>query len=197
MTLDCTPEMRFFDPLVIRAAIGFVAYILMAAGPGVFAQGPDRSKPPSPGPIPSLKLPPIQHLKLSNDLRVILMEKHEVPLVQMEMIALSGSALDPPGLTGLADMTASMLEEGAGSRDALQLADAIDFLGANISPYAGQHTFGVVMHTPLSKLDSALALFGDIILRPNFPPDELDRHRKERLTRVPTLKKSLPSPTFC
>jgi predicted Zn-dependent peptidase len=176
--------MRFLDPSLVRAAASFVAYLLIAAGPGLFAQAPDRSKPPSLGPIPSLKLPPIQHLKLSNDLQVILMEKHQVPLVQIELVALSGSALDPPGLPGLADMTASMLEEGAGSRNALQLADAIDFLGANISPYAGQHTSGVVMHTPLSKLDSALALFGDMVLRPTFPTEELERHRKERLTTL-------------
>ena len=172
------------DPSLIRAAASFVAYVLIVAGPSLFAQAPDRSKPPSPGPIPSLKLPPIQHLKLSNDLQVILMEKHNVPLVQMELVAQTGSAMDPPALPGLADMTASMLEEGAGSRTALQLADAIDFLGANISPYAGQHTLGVVMHASLSKVDSALALFADMVLRPTFPTEELERNRKERLTTL-------------
>lgn len=81
-------------------------------------------------------------------------------------------------------MTLAMLDEGAGSRDALQLADAIDLLGARISASAGYHTSRVALHTPLSKLDSALALLGDIVLRPNFPPDELERQRKQRLTTL-------------
>jgi predicted Zn-dependent peptidase len=157
---------------------------MAAAAPGLFAQAPDRSKPPAVGPARSLKLPSIQHFKLSNGLQVILMEKHEVPLVQMEMIALAGAAADPPGLSGLAGMTVAMMEEGAGARNALELADAIDFLGASISTFAGQHTAAVVMHTPLSKLDSALALFGDMVQRPQFPPDELERNRRDRLTNL-------------
>jgi len=177
-------EMRSFDPVLLRTVVSFAVYVLLAAGPRLFAQAPGRSKPPVPGPAPSMKLPPIQHLKLSNDLPVNLMEKHDVPLVQIELIAMSGSAMDPPEMTGLAGMTATMMQEGAGSRNALQLADAIDFLGASISTFAGQHTSGVELHTPLSKLDSALALFGDIVLRPAFPAEELERNRKERLTTL-------------
>jgi predicted Zn-dependent peptidase len=80
-------------------------------------------------------------------------------------------------------MTA-MLDEGAGSRNALQLADAIDFLGANLSAGAGQHTSAVTLNTPLSKLDSALALLADVALRPTFAAEELDRQRKQRLTTL-------------
>lgn len=184
MTINLHAEIRSFDPALIRTIVCFAAYVLLAAGPRIFAQAPDRSKPPAPGPAPSLKLPPIQHLKLSNGLPVILMEKHEVPLVQVELISLSGSVMDPPEMTGLASMTAKMMEEGSGSRNSLQMADAIDFLGASISTFAGLHTAGVVMHTPLSKLDSALALFGEMVLRPTFPVEELERNRKERLTTL-------------
>ena len=148
------------------------------------AQQPDRSKPPESGPPPTLKLPPIHHLRLSNGLPVVLLEKHTLPLVQMELIAMAGSAMDPAGKSGLANIAAAMMDEGAGSRDALQFADAIDFLGASISEFAGQHTSGVILHTPLSKLDSALSLFADVILKPKFPAEELDRQRKERLTTL-------------
>ena len=150
----------------------------------VNAQVPDRSKPPELGAPPSMKLPQIQHLKLSNGLNIVLMEKHEVPLAQVELIVRAGSAMDPKNLSGLASMTASMMEEGAGTRNSLELADAIDFLGATISPYAGQHSCGVSMHTPLSKLDAALELFGDVALRPTFPQDELERNRKDLLTTL-------------
>jgi len=129
-----------------------------------------------------MKLPQIQHLKLSNGLEVTLMEKHEVPLVQINVILKTGSAMDPPGKSGLATMTADMLDEGAGGRTALELADAVDFLGADLSASAGYHTTVVNLFTPLSKLDSAITLLADVVLRPAFPKEELERLRKERLT---------------
>ncbi len=149
-----------------------------------FAQVPDRSKPPELGPPPSMQLPAIQHLKLSNGIPIVLMEKHQVPLVEVELLIRAGVVNDPKDKSGLASMTAAMMEEGAGRRNALELADAIDFLGANISAFASWHTSGVSMFTPLSKLDDALSLFGDMCLRPTFPKEELERNRKERLTTL-------------
>jgi zinc protease len=176
---------RIANDLMMRILlVGIVIALMLMTCSISRGQQPDRSKPPEIGPPPSLKLPAIQHLKLSNGLPIVLMEKHQVPLVQMELLVKTGSAEDPKDESGLASMTAAMMEEGAGKRNALELADAIDYLGADISAYAGQHTTEVVVHTPLSKLDSALALFGDIALRPTFPSEELERNRKERLTTL-------------
>ncbi len=160
----------------------FLTAALLAAN--VYAQKPDRSKPPALGATPSLKLPPIQHLKLSNGLPVVLMEKHQVPLVQFSLLVKAGTATEPADQRGLASMSAAMMEEGAGSRNALEFADAVDFLGANISVGAGLHTTTVSLFTPISKLDSALALFADVALRPMFPAEELERNRIERLTTL-------------
>ncbi|HTK82651.1 MAG TPA: pitrilysin family protein [Bacteroidota bacterium] len=150
----------------------------------VQAQAPDRSKPPELGPPPAMHLPPIQHFKLANGIPVSIIEKHTLPLVQVELIVFGGSAMDPDDQRGLASLTASMMEEGAGKRNALQLADAIDYLGASVNASSGQHTMGVSLHTPLSKLDSALSIFSDVALRPTFPQEELERHRKELLTAL-------------
>jgi len=149
-----------------------------------FSQAPDRSKAPELGAPPTLKLPPIQRFKLSSGLPVLILEKHALPLVQIELLVKTGSAMDPAGKSGLASLTTAMLDEGAGSRNALQLADAIDFLGAEISAAAGQHNSVVALNTPLAKLDSALALMADVALWPTFPPAELERQRKERLTTL-------------
>lgn len=150
----------------------------------VLAQKPDRSKPPELGPPPKLQLPTIRHLKLGNGLPVVLMEKHQVPLVQMSLIVHAGLAMEPASQRGLASMAAAMMEEGAGTRNALEFSDAVDFLGANISVSSGLHTTTVSLFTPLSKIDSALALFADAALRPRFPAEELERIRIERLTSL-------------
>lgn len=166
----------------LAAILSVTYYFIFWAVCGLTAQ--DRSKAPELGPPPILKLPAIQHLKLSNGLPVVLMEKHELPLVQINLLLKAGSAMEPAGKTGLASLTTAMLDEGAGGRTALQLADAIDFLGADISAAAGQHNSVVALNTPLAKLDSALALMADIALRPTFPAEELERQRKERLTTL-------------
>ncbi len=152
--------------------------------PSAFPQAPDRSKPPEIGPPPSMKLPPIQRFKLSNGLPIVLVEKHDVPLVHIELLVDAGTALDPADKEGWASIATALMQDGAGTRDALQIADAIDFLGASISTSSGYHSCGVSLHTPLSKLDSAIVLFGDVALSPMFPPAELDRNRKELLNEL-------------
>jgi zinc protease len=158
--------------------------ILCLFGSLLPAQPPDRSSPPQAGPPPSLSLPAIKHAALSNGIPVILMEKHQVPLVQLRIMLRAGIADDPEGLSGLAEMTASMMMEGAGGRSSLELADAIDVLGADISVDADYHTTTIDLHTPLSKLETALALLADVALRPAFPESELKRLRRERLTEM-------------
>ena len=149
---------------------------------GLGAQGPDRSGPPEPGAPPALSLPAIQQLELSNGLSVMLVEKHTVPLVQLNLVVRAGTAHDPSDRIGLARMTADMMDEGAAGMDALALADAIDFLGASIRVGAGTHTTSVGLFTPVSKLDDALPLMADVALRPDFPSAELDRKKTSRLT---------------
>ena len=71
------------------------------------------------------------------------MELHEVPVAQVNLVVFSGSADDPPGKFGVANLTASMLEEGAGSRSALEIADAVDFLGADLGTSSATDSSGV------------------------------------------------------
>ncbi len=147
-------------------------------------QKPDRSKPPAIGPAPSLKLAGIQKHKLGNGLPVWIVEHHEVPLAQINLIVRSGSAADPIGKFGIGSLTAAMLDEGAGPRSALELADALEFLGANLSTISSFDASAVRMSVPVSKAADALPLMADVALRPTFPANELERLRKERLTAL-------------
>ena len=93
----------------------------------------DRSKPPQIGPPPALKLPPLVTRTLPNGLRVWLFETREVPLVQVNLLVQAGSGDDPQGQFGVANLTAAMLDEGAGTRTALEVSDALEFLGASLN----------------------------------------------------------------
>jgi predicted Zn-dependent peptidase len=148
------------------------------------AQGPDRSAPPALGPAPELNLPPIQKRALSNGLPVWIVEQHEVPLVQVNLLVLAGSGDDPAGKFGIASLTAAMLDEGAGSKSALQIADDIEFLGAVLSTTGSFDASGVRLNVPRARLQDALPIMADVALRPTFPDAELERLRQERLTSL-------------
>jgi zinc protease len=162
---------------------------LLALGLFLFAcvtltaqQAADRSRPPALGPAPQLKLPTIQKRALSNGVPVWLIEAHEVPLVQVTLLLKSGSSDDPADKYGLASLTAAMLDEGAGSRSALEIADEIDFLGADLGTSSSFDASAVRLGVPVARLSQALSVMADVALRPTFPDAELERVRQERLT---------------
>ena len=148
------------------------------------SQGPDRSKVPALGPAPQLTLPPIQKRTLSNGLNVWIVEAHEVPLVQVNLLVQAGSGDDPAGKFGLASLTAAMLDEGAGTRTALQIADDVEFLGADLGTSSSFDASAVRLNVPSARLAAALPIMADVALRPSFPQAELDRLRQERLTTL-------------
>jgi len=169
----------------IAFVLGLAAAVVSASTPPAAGQqAPDRSKAPVPGDPPTLRLPPIEKRTLANGLPVWVVESREVPVVNLTLIVRAGAAADPAGRYGLASFTSAMLDEGAGSRGALELADAVEFLGASLSTSASTDSSTVRLHTPVSKLDDALPLFADVVLRPTFPASELERLRKERLTSL-------------
>jgi zinc protease len=145
---------------------------------------PDRSKPPALGATPQLTLPPVQKRTLSNGIPVWLVEAREVPLVQVTLLLKAGSSDDPDGKFGLASLTAAMLDEGAGTRSALEIADEVEFLGAELAAGSSFDSSSVSLGVPVARLGPALAVMADVALRPTFPDDELERVRKERLTSL-------------
>src|SRR5438128_1129370 len=147
-------------------------------------QAPDRSHPPQSGPPPALKLPAIQKQKLSNGLPVWIVELHKVPVAQINLVVTSGAAQEPGRKFGVATLTAAMLEQGAGSRSALEIADAIDYLGAELTSGSGFDSSVVRLHVPIARLADALPIMADVALRPTFPKDELERLRQQRLTSL-------------
>ena len=144
----------------------------------------DRSHPPSLGPAPQLKIPAIEKRTLSNGLPVWIVEQNEVPLAQVNLVIHAGSGDDPVDAFGLASFTAAMLDEGAGARSALQIADDVEFLGASLSTTSSFDASAVRLNVPVRSLRPALAVMADVALRPTFPEAEIDRLRQERLTAL-------------
>ena len=153
----------------------------------------DRSRRPALGPAPAVSLPPIQTRQLANGLKIVVVEQHELPLADFVLLVGTGAEADPARHDGLATLTAALLSEGTTTRSSLQIADQEAYLGVELDAGAGWDASRLVLHTPTAQLDSALALFADVALRPAFPARELERVRKERLTSLIQLKDRPPA----
>jgi len=148
------------------------------------SSGADRSKMPDPGTPPELKLPKLQRDSLSNGLKLILAERHDVPLVQFWMTLDGGYAADQFAAPGTASMTTALLDGGTKTRTALQISDQLELLGAELHANSNLDLTTVRLSTLKSKLDPSLDLFADVILNPSFPESDFKRQQKLQLAAI-------------
>jgi zinc protease len=136
---------------------------------------------PKPKPDPKLTLPKIQRRKLSNGLDVLIVEHHELPVVNMNLIVKSGAAADPVDRPGVATLAADMLDEGTATRSSLEISNQLAAIGARLSTGASWDSSNMNLTTLTRHLDSALDIFADVLLHPAFPETDLKRLRGTRL----------------
>ena len=148
------------------------------------AQQPDRSHPPVLPPPPALRVPAVQVTTLPNGLQVAVVEMHKVPVVDVTLLIDAGAVRDPGSLAGLATFTATMLQQGAGARGALDIADQAAYLGASLATSASYDAAVASLHVPTRRLGPALDLLADVVLRPTFPDSEIARQRDLRRTQI-------------
>src|SRR5499427_2677326 len=148
------------------------------------AAGADRSKAPVIGTPPELKLPKLQRATLSNGLKVILAERHEVPLVTFWLDLDAGYAADQSAAPGTSSLTMALLNGGTKTRTALQISDEQNLLGAQLFAFSDLDLSIVRLSALKSTLDASLALFGDIIVNPTFPEEDFRRQQKLQLAAI-------------
>jgi zinc protease len=159
-----------------------VALVLLLAMPGMTQ--PDRTEAPTPAAPKSLVPQSVHKTRLKNGIQVWIVERHQVPVVSLNLVLHTGSASDPPGQWGLATFTSSLLDEGAAGKSSLQLSDELDYLGADLSASSGFDFTAVSLDVPSERLQPSLELMADIVQRPDFPEKEVDRIKKELLTAL-------------
>jgi zinc protease len=150
----------------------------------VIAAPIDLTVPPRLGPPPQLRLPPVTTRQLPNGLTLVVVQQHELPLVDVILEMKTGGEADPAGRMGTAALTAAMLTEGTTTRSALAIDDQAAYLGVDLGAGSGWEQSTVSLHAPTAQIDSALALFADVALHPAFPAPDLERVRKDRLTAL-------------
>lgn len=155
--------------------------LLTALAVGQTRQWP-MELPPRPLAPQPVNFPPYEVRRMENGLTVVLVSQNEQPSVSVRMIVRAGAAQDPRDKLGLAMLTATLLDQGAGDRSAEQLADAIDFIGGVLSAGAGTDLSYVNTIVMKDDYDTGLALMADVVRRPAFLQAEIDRQRQQALS---------------
>lgn len=125
--------------------------------------------------------PAFEQKTLANGLRVVVIEHREAPSVTVQMLLRAGKAFDPAAKAGLASATARLLREGTAARSSQQIAQAIDSIGGSLNTYGSLDSAGASLQVTSDQLDPGLDVLADVVLRPSFPADELERWRRQTL----------------
>jgi len=149
----------------------------------------DRQAPPESGPSRDVHFPPVARAEVAHGLEVNTVEAHALPVVYLRLVIRSGSETDPEGRPGIAQLTASMLQEGTRQKSAAQLAEAVDFMGADLSVSAAQENTYLVMRALSGQLDEAMALLAEVATQPAFRQSELDKLKRRETDRLSLMSK--------
>ncbi len=163
--------MRHIIPLTV---------LLMACG-GTPVLPPDRSALPEPAGTVDWAPPTVTTWKMENGLEVWFLRQKQAPLVSLRLVTSRGASTDPAGKAGLTALAVDMLDEGAGGKSALELADAWQRLATDYG--ASASTDGVTFSLDMlaDNLDPSLALLADVLMRSAFPADEFARRKQQRI----------------
>jgi zinc protease len=180
----CAPEV--LPPPVAPAPPAPVAVAPVPPPPPIriTPDAPFRASPPAGGPAVTFVAPKISELHLKNGVRVLLVERHDLPIVSVRVVAKSGAGDLPWEVPGAASMMGSMLEQGTTTKTALQINDAYEALGASHGTWVDWDSGGAAVKVTTDQLTKALPILADVVIHASFPVSELERLRARRLAAI-------------
>ena len=140
----------------------------------------------------NVPVPEHQSTTFANGLKLILLPRHDIPLVAFNLLLRGGSQLDPLGRDGTAALAADLLTHGAGARDARAFVEAVEGAGGNLE--AAARSEAIQVHGQFLSRDSRLMLelLSDAVLRPRFDAGEFEKLRMRRIEELKATKDSSP-----
>jgi zinc protease len=173
-----------------RLLAGCAALIIGLANVASMAQQTlDRTKLPTPGPVPVLRVPTWTKTQLANGATLIVSERHTLPLISFTITFVGGAnQFEPAARRGVAAMTASMLSEGTKTRTGDQISDALQLLGTSVGAGIGGEDGSISFVSTAKNFDATLAILSDMMLNSIFPADALERLRARTLVNLTQAK---------
>lgn len=139
---------------------------------------------------PSVKVPPYERVELPNGAVLLLMERHDVPLIAFNAVIRGGAVTDPAGQEGLSSLLATLLEKGAGERDAAAFASTVASVGGVISASAATESFVVGGSFLARDRKLMIELLADVLQRPQLTAAQFGSVRDRQIEFIRAAKDS-------
>ena len=156
----------------------------MSAVPPSPAEVLDRTRVPAPGALRPFHFPEVHRRTLANGVAVLCAEVRTFPIVTADVVMFAGGLAEPNERAGVAALTSALLESGAAGRSAAEIAEAIDALGLELDSGVSWETTQSGFTCLRSRLEAGCAILADLVRRPTFPAEEVERLRDERLALI-------------
>jgi zinc protease len=175
-----------------RFGVGTLAVLLCGALAGAqvdrmpdgrFVLWPSE-RPPRPLAARDVKFPPYEVRTLPNGMQVIAVLHHEQPAVSMRLLVRTGSIQDPAGKVGVANLAASLLDQGTITKTAEQIADEIDFIGGALGAGSGSDLTFVNVIVMKDSFGVGMNLLSDVVRNPAFAPEEIERQKQQAISSL-------------
>lgn len=169
-----------------------VADLKAPAGVEVVTPAPAASRviPPPPGAPVAANIPAPVETRLPNGLRVVTVERHDLPLVTVGLVATGGAATDPAGRAGASSLSADLLTKGTRTRSATEIARAVEQLGGSLGSAASDDGASITLTVTSPGLAAALPVMADVARNPAFADAEIERARTQAINGVAVSLKS-------
>ncbi|MCP8892656.1 M16 family metallopeptidase [Sphingomonas faeni] len=163
-----------------------VADLKTPADVEIVTPAPDgqRVQPPAPSAPVSPTIPQPVEVRLANGMRLVTVERHDLPIVTAYLVTAGGAATDPANRAGVSSLAAELLTKGTRTRSATQIARAIEGLGGAIGSAAGSDGASVDVTVKSDQLAPAMAILADVAVNPAFAPEEIERARTQQVDAV-------------
>ncbi|GGQ14020.1 M16 family metallopeptidase [Shewanella litoralis] len=179
-----------FEPTVLPIAQDAVTGLTDTA---IAKSSFDRNNMPTASAAPSLTVPQLWQAKLDNGISVMGTESNETPTVELLIYLNGGHRLATLDKAGVADLTASMLNESSNKRSSEELAGALDMLGSTISFGASSSQSYIKVSSLTENLDATLALVEERLFSPGFLQADFDRVKQQA---IQGLQHQLSDPNY-
>ena len=184
MTQLPTPKRQLPSTLGVGSWIlGICLALLPVPALGQARDWPAEQRP-LPLPAHEVTFPPYEIRTLANGMRVVAVLHHEQPAVSIRLLVGAGSAQDPQGKGGVANLTASLLDQGTTTRTAQQIADQIDFIGGDLGTGAATDLSFVNAIVMKDSFQTGMDLVADLARNPSFAPEEIARQKDQILSSL-------------
>lgn len=182
LPIDAAPAGAKGDTIAVRPTVVETALTPAPNLPVVTLAPPgERIALPAAGPAVLPTIPAPLEWRLRNGLRAVLMEKRGLPLLTLAMVTPDGSAGDPPGRAGVAELSTAVMTTGRVAASNGDIAARVEALGGNLGSGAGLDAASVTLSVGAASRSTAFAILADIVRRPAFAADDIGRARSQAL----------------